>query len=50
MLTKLFEYVLGISVFAAVCWGIEVDLDAALIIMSQVAGRPWLPTVSLNNA
>ena len=42
-LTIVAQYALGLAAFGFLCSLIGVDLDVALITVSQAAGQPWLP-------
>ena len=36
-------YAMGVAVFGFLCSMVGVDLDVALMTISQAAGRPWMP-------
>ena len=48
-LTIVAQYALGLAAFGFLCSLIGVDLDVALITVSQAAGQPWLPWISFRS-
>ena len=46
MIKTIYGYAMGVAVFGFVCSLIGIDLDVALITISQAAGRPYLPYIS----
>ena len=46
MIKTIYGYAMGVAVFGFVCSLIGIDLDVALITISQAVGRPYLPYIS----